>query len=107
VLRDLVDGTLRPEDLPGRLEGLLAPPLVKRVRDMLGPARPPIEAAERALRKAILLARVENVEGEHDRLLAAVARATSPAPPDLVEEQLTTWRRLADLKKRLDALERG
>jgi DNA primase len=107
VLRALMDGTLRPEDLPARLDGLLPPQLVHRVRDMLGPARPPIEAADRALRKALLLAWVEYVEGEYDEVTSAVARATSPAPPDLVERQLTTWRRLVDLKKRLDALERG
>jgi len=107
LVRELVAGTVSPQELPARLEGHLAPALVAHVRDMLGPARPPTDAAAGALRKAIMLARVAILEQEYDRLNAAVARAGTPAPKDLVEEQITTWRRLADLKKRLDAVERG
>ncbi|HEX9289840.1 MAG TPA: DNA primase [Anaeromyxobacteraceae bacterium] len=107
LVRELVAGTVSPQELPARLEGHLAPALIAHVRDMLGPARPPTDAAAGALRKAIMLARVSLLEQEYDRLNAAVARAGTPAPRDLVEEQITTWRRLADLKKRLDAVERG
>jgi len=107
LVRELLAGTVSPQELPARLEGHLAPALIAHVRDMLGPARPPTDAAAGALRKAIMLARVALLEQEYDRLNAAVARAGTPAPRDLVEEQITTWRRLADLKKRLDAVERG
>ena len=107
VLRDLVAGSLSAEDLAVRLEALVGAALAGRVRDLVGPARPPSERAERELRKAIMLARLEVLEQEHDRLIAAVTKAGTPAPRDLVEDQITTWRRLADLKKRLESLEPG
>jgi hypothetical protein len=107
LLRDLMAGAVAAADLPARLEGHLGAAAIAHVRDLLGPARPPTEAAERALRKAVVRARIEALEGEHDRLTAAVTRAGTPAPRELADEQITTWRKLADLKKRLDVLERG
>ena len=74
---------------------------------MLGPARPPTETAERALRRSVQRARLALLEQEHDRLSEAVTRAGTPVPQELAEAQIATWRRLAAVKKRLDELERG
>jgi len=95
------------EALPERLAPHLDEQAVAHVRDLLGPARPATEAAERALRQAILRARLAALEQEHDRLTAAVTRAGTPAPEELASQQIATWRRLAGLKKRLQGLERG
>jgi DNA primase len=107
LVRDLLSGSLAVADLPARLEAHLDPKGVAHVKDMLGPARPPTETAERALRRSVLRARLVLLEQEHDRLTAAVTHAGTPAPQELAEAQIATWRRLASVKKRLDGLERG
>jgi DNA primase len=107
LVRDLLDGAVPAEALPERLAPHLDEKAVAHVRDLLGPARPATEAAERALRQAILRARLAALEQEHDRLTAAVTRAGTPAPEELASQQIATWRRLAGLKKRLQGLERG
>jgi len=107
LVRDLLDGAVPAEALPERLAPHLDEQAVAHVRDLLGPARPATEAAERALRQAILRARLAALEQEHDRLTAAVTRAGTPAPEELASQQIATWRRLAGLKKRLQGLERG
>ncbi len=107
LVRDLLAGSLTAADLTARLEAHLDAKGVAHVKDMLGPARPPTETAERALRRSVLLARLALLEQEHDRLTAAVTHAGTPAPQELAEAQIATWRRLAGVKKRLDGLERG
>lgn len=107
LVRELLEGALEAEALPERLSAHLEPQAVAHVRDLLGPARPATEAAERALRQAILRARLGALEQEHDRLTAAVTKAGTPAPEELATRQIATWRQLAALKKRLEQLERG
>ncbi len=107
LVRELLAGSLAAADLPARLEPHLDAKGVAHVKDMLGPARPPTETAERALRRSVLRARLVLLEQEHDRHTEAVTRAGTPVPQELAEAQIATWRRLAAVKKRLDEVERG
>jgi DNA primase len=107
IVRDLVAGALGGDELEGRLAGALDAAARRRVHDLLGPARPQADHAERELRRAILKARVERLEVDYDRLNALVARRGTPVAEDLRTEVLATWRRLADLKERLAVLEKG
>jgi len=105
--RGLLAGALAPREAVARLEGALDAASLVRVRALaLGPAGPRKETAERELRRALVRAKVEALEAEHDRLSAAVARTSSPAPEDLVNDQLKLVARLRDMRKRLTGLER-
>jgi hypothetical protein len=62
-------------------------------------------AAERQLRKSCVKASIEAVVGEQDRLHAAIARAGSPVPEELLLKAQVAARRRSDLEKRLRALD--
>jgi DNA primase len=105
--RALLSGELGAREAVERLDGVLeAAPLLRLRQIALGPAGPGRETAERELRRAVVKARIEQQELEHERLSAAVARAGSPAPGELVKEQLELVARLRDLRRRLAGLER-
>jgi len=104
--RALLRGELAAPELLARLEGALDAASLSRLRQLTGPAAPRKEVAERELRRAVLKARIEEREREHERLSAAVARAGSPAPEELVKDQLELVARLRDLRKRLQGLDR-
>jgi hypothetical protein len=104
--RGLLRGELDAAGALSRLEGALDAASLARLRNLAGPAAPRKDQAERALRRAAVRARVEGLEQEHERLLAAVTRAGSPAPEDLVTEQGRLTSRLRDLRKRLAELDR-
>jgi uncharacterized membrane protein YccC len=104
--RGLLSGELDAKGALARLEGALDAASLARVRQLAGPAAPRKEQAERELRRAVVMARIAEREQEHDRLSAAVARAGSPAPEELVKQQLELATRLRDLRRRLAGLER-
>ena len=54
-----------------------------------------------------MVAKIELIRREQDRLLAAIARAGSPPPEDLTTEQLTLNRRRNDLEKRREKLRKA
>jgi len=106
--RGLLAGELEPRAAVERLEGALDRASLSRLRGLaLGPAAPARATAERELRRALVKAKVEVLEGEHERLHAAVARTQSPPPEELVNEQLRLLARLRDMRKRLATLERA
>jgi DNA primase len=104
--RGLLSGELDARGVLGRLEGALDAASIARVRQLAGPAAPRKDLAERELRRSVVKARIAEREEEHERLSAAVARAGTPAPEDLVRQQLELATRLRDLRKRLAGLER-
>jgi DNA primase len=103
----LAGAQLSAAEVVARLTAVLDPKALRRVEALLGAGRPDRGHAERELRRAILKARIERLEGDYDRLNALVARRGTPVPDDLRTDALTTWRRLADLKERLSLLEKG
>ncbi|HZZ84363.1 MAG TPA: DNA primase [Anaeromyxobacteraceae bacterium] len=107
VVRALVRGDLAGEAAPARLEGMLSASQLNRVRELLGPARPEPSAAERELRRAVVKAKVRQLERRMEEVQGQVARAGSPAPAELVSESLELAARFKDMKKRLSVLERG
>jgi DNA primase len=104
--RGLLSGELNGRAALGRLEGALDAASLARVRQLAGPAAPRKDLAERELRRSVVKARIADREQEHERLSAAVARAGTPAPEELVKQQLELATRLRDLRKRLAGLER-
>jgi hypothetical protein len=104
VARELLESQITGEQVLARLEPVLDSTSRARVEKLLGPARPDPASAEREMRRAVLRGKVEQLESEHSRLNAEVARRGSPVPEELRAESLKTWHRLADLKKRLAAL---
>jgi DNA primase len=104
--RGLLAGEIDARVALERLEGALDAASLARVRQLAGPAAPPKGVAERELRRAVVKARIADRELEHERLSAAVARAGTPAPEELVSQQLELASRLRDLRKRLAGLER-
>ena len=107
LARDLAKEPLSAEEALSRVSAGADLATVRRVRDFSGPARPPPEAAERELRRAIVKAAIEAVRVEHENLLARVARAGTPVPGDLCTAAQGAARRRADLERRLRALERS
>jgi len=106
VARGLLRGELTAGTALERLAGALDAASLQRMQLLTGAAAPPRERAERELRRAVVMARVEELDREHARLLAAVTRAGSPAPEELVNEQGRLMARLRDYRKRLARLER-
>ncbi|HET7752938.1 MAG TPA: DNA primase [Anaeromyxobacteraceae bacterium] len=104
VVRDVLEHRVAGDQVLARLDAVVDAASRARVEKLLGPARPDPTTAEREIRRAILRAKVELLEGEHARLNAEVARKGSPVPEELRAESLRTWHRLVDLKKRLAAL---
>jgi DNA primase len=107
LARDLCRAPVAAEEAMARVAAGAGPVTARRVRDWIGPGRPPAEAAERELRRAVGKARIEAVRVEPDRLLALVARAGPRPPDDLSTAAQAAMRRRADLEKRLRSLERS
>jgi DNA primase len=107
VARGLVSGELTSEQALLRLEELLDAGAMSRVRELHGPARPAPEVAERELRCAVIEAKIEAVDREHDRLMQRIVAGGKPVPQDLQTAVLIASRRKADLEKRREALKRG
>jgi DNA primase len=104
LARDLLAEAVAQAELPARLEAALDPTARRRVEQLLGPARPAADSAERELRRAIVRARIDQLDEEFRRINAAVAAKGSPVPEDLRQESQRTWARLKDLKERLRSL---
>jgi len=107
VARELCRSPLSAEEALAKVTSGADAMTARRVRDFSGPARPPLEAAERELRRAIVKAAIEAVRVEHESLLARVAKAGTPVPLDLSTAAQGAARRRTDLEKRLRALERS
>jgi len=107
LARELCRGPVAGEEALSRVANGADPVTSRRIRDWSGPGRPPAEAAERELRRAVVKASIERVRLEHEELLKHVARAGTPAPEDLSTAAQAAMRRRADLEKRLRALERS
>ncbi|HSN13452.1 MAG TPA: DNA primase [Anaeromyxobacteraceae bacterium] len=107
LARDMVKEQLPAGEALVRLTAVADAATLKRVRSLSGEGRPPLERAERELRKAAVKAAIEVVRAHQDRLLADVVRRGDPVPEDLAVEVLTAKRRRADLEKRLRSLERS
>lgn len=103
LARDLLAESVAPGDLAARIE-MFDPPERRRLEQLLGPARPPAEAAERELRRSITRARIEIVDVESRRINAAIAAAGAPVPEDLRQESQRVWSRLKDLKEKFRTL---
>jgi DNA primase len=106
LARDLCRGPVSLEDALSRVASGADAVTARRVRDWTGPGRPPTDAAERELRRAVVKARIEALRVEHENLLARVAKAGSPVPEDLSTAAQIAARRRTDLEKRLRSLER-
>jgi DNA primase len=104
LARDLLAEAVGAADLPTRLAGALDAASRRRVEELLGPARPPADRAERELRRAIGSARIAQLEAELEKINRAIAAKGSPVPADLQLDSLRTSRRLKDLKDRLRSL---
>ncbi|MBI5068579.1 MAG: DNA primase [Deltaproteobacteria bacterium] len=105
--RMFLRGELDPAGLVARLETALDSASLGRLKQLaLGPAAPRKELAVREMRRAILMAKKEDLEAQMDRVLKATTRAGSPAPEELATEQGVLAARMSDLQKRLRALER-
>ncbi len=107
LARALVREPLPLEDVLARLGQAVDARALTRVRSFSGPGRPRPEEAERELRKSAVEAKIEIIQREQDRLLAAIARAGSPPPEDLTTEQLTLNRRRRDLERRREKLRKA
>jgi len=107
LARDLCRATVSAEEALARVAAGADPVTARRVRDWTGPGRPPVEAAERELRRAVVKTRIEAVRVEQDRLLALVAKAGPRPPEDLSTAAQAAMRRRTDLEKRLRSLERS
>jgi len=102
---DLVREPLPIEAVLARLGAAADEATVRRVRDLSGPGRPRPEVAERQLRRAAVMASIEAVRREQERLLALIARRGAPVADDLQVEAQVAARRRSDLEKRLRALD--
>ena len=107
LARDLCRLPLPAEEALARVVAGADAVTARRVRDWTGPGRPPAEAAERELRRAVVKTSIEAVRVEQDRLLVLVAKAGPRAPEDLSLAAQAAMRRRADLEKRLRSLERS
>jgi DNA primase len=107
LARDLVREPLPLEDVLARLAPALDAGARARVKNLAGPGRPRPEEAERELRKSAVEAKIELIQREQDRLLAAIVKAGSPPPEDLTTEQLTLNRKRNDLEKRREKLRKA
>jgi DNA primase len=107
LARDLIREPVPVEQALARLEGMADEAIVRRVKELVGPARPASEAAERELRKAAIRAAIEAVRSEQDRLLARVALEGGPVAADLALAAQVAARRRSDLEKRLRSMERS
>ena len=106
LARDLCQGPVAADEALARVAAGADPVTARRVRDWTGPGRPPAEAAERELKRAVVKTRIEAVRVEQENLLRQVARAGKPVPEDLSNAAQAAMRRRADLEKRLRALDR-
>ena len=107
VARGLSTGALAVDEATRRLASLLPEPALARVRKLLAEARPDPEASEREFRKATVLAKIEQLGREIDRLNAEVALAGTPVPEELRTAMQVAWRRRSDLEKRRDGRRPG
>jgi DNA primase len=106
LARDVGRGPVPLEEALARVAAGADAITARRVKDWTGPGRPPGEAAERELRRAVVKARIEALRVEHENLLARVVKAGTPVPEDLSTAAQVTARRRTDLEKRLRTLER-
>ena len=104
---DLCKGPVATDEALARVQAGADAVTARRVRDWAGPGRPPAEAAERELRRAVVKARVEAVRVEQDRLLALIAKKGAPLSEELGTAAQAAARRRADLERRLRTLERS
>jgi DNA primase len=107
LARELARGAITGEEALARIESGADAATARRVREIVGPARPEREAAERELRKAMIRAEIDAVRADQDRLLALVAKQGSPVPEDLAVKAQVAARRRSDLEKRLRTMEPG
>ncbi|HET9596788.1 MAG TPA: DNA primase [Anaeromyxobacteraceae bacterium] len=107
VARGVIAGTLAPEDAARRLAEVLPEAAAARARKLLDEARPDAEGAERELRKATVLAKIERLGREIDRLNAEVALAGRPVPVELITAMQVAIARRRDLEKRRDGRRPG
>jgi DNA primase len=106
LCRDLCRGPVAVEEALARVAAGADAVTARRVKDWVGPGRPPVEAAERELRRAVIKTRIEALRIEQDRVLALVARTGQPVPEELTTAAQVAARRRVDLEKRLRSLER-
>jgi DNA primase len=107
LARDLTSGVVPLDQVLDRLRGNVDGASLNRIRDLMGPACPAREQAERSFRRAVLKAKLEQVIAEYDRSIAHVTRAGSPIPEDLATRQLRLLNQRRDLERRVAALDRS
>ncbi|WP_242340336.1 MULTISPECIES: DNA primase [unclassified Anaeromyxobacter] len=79
----------------------------RRVRDIVGPARPPVEGAVTELRKAAVKSKLERLGLEMGEAEKRVARAGSASVDDLSTRYQRLVNQKRDLQRRLQSLERS
>jgi DNA primase len=107
VARDLCREPMSLESVLARLAPAADARMLKRVKDLSGPGRLRREEAEREMRKAAVEAKIELIRREQGRLLALIAKAGSPPPEELTQDQLTLQRRRVDLERRREELRKA
>ncbi len=105
LARDLIREPLGLDAALARLASAVDEAALRRIRALGGPGAVEQAAAERQLRKACTKASIEAVVAEQDRLHAAIARAGSPVPDELMLKAQVAARRRSDLERRLRALD--
>jgi DNA primase len=107
LVRGLLTEAIGGSEVPARVEAAVGAAARKRVEDLLGPARPAVEQAERGFRRAVVLAKLEQLKTEAERLHAAVARHGPGYPEELRTASMVNTARQRDLRARLKSLEKG
>jgi len=106
LARAIIGDAATSEEALARLRETLDPAMAQSVCDIAGPARPPREAAERELRKALVKARLDRVAGEMAIAERQVAKAGTAAIDGVAEEYQSLVAKKRDLEKRLRSMER-
>ncbi len=107
LARDLMRGSMPLEAALARVHAAGDEDAARRVREIVGPARPPVERAGTELRKAAVKSRLERLGLEMGEAERRVIKAGSAAVDDLSTQYQRLVNQKRDLQRRLHSLERG
>jgi DNA primase len=107
LARDLIQGPVPLDAALERIGSCVEGESLKRVRNVVGPARPAAERAATELRKAATRARIEAVQAAMSEAEKRVVKAGSAAVDGLATEYQRLKNQKRDLLNRLKSLERA
>jgi DNA primase len=107
LARDLIRGPLPLDAALARVQEGGDDDALRRVREIVGPARPPAERAAVELRKAALKSKLERLALEMGEAERRVVKAGTAAVDDLSTQYQRLVNQKRDLQRRLHSLERG